>query len=151
MLVVYGQFVLADECDLDQNSRIEENIKLQKKYPGSYLMEDNLVLVVPTKGGEVNINIGGCAHFGVTIEFKTKLINKNISENEFMDNILWLSKTYSQGIINQEQLKKTIKEKNWLQPKEGVKFYFFNYDGSPFEVYENTKNDYTIIGFSSYS
>ncbi|WP_373033288.1 hypothetical protein [Sulfurovum sp.] len=151
ILGLFGQPVIADDCDLNQNTRVEKNIELQKKYPGSFLVDKNFILVVPVKEGEVRINIGGCVHYGVTIELKTKNASKYKEEKEFMNKILHLAKTYSQGMIKYEKLKKVIKDRNWSQPKSPSKFYFFNYDGSPFEVYETNEGLYTIIGFSSYS
>ncbi len=143
--------ILADECDLNQQTRIEENIRLKNRYPGSYLTEGNLVLVVPAEEGEVRINIGGCVHFGVTIELKTNTAEKYVDEEDFMNQILYLAKTYSQGIIKYAKLKQVIEDKNWTQSESLSRYYFFNYDGtSPFEVYERQQGTQTIIGLSYY-
>ncbi len=148
LLISFTQAVLADECNLDQKTRIAENIKLKNKYPGSYLTDGDLILVVPVDEGEVRINIGGCVHFGVRIELKTKTADKYKNEKDFMNQILYLAKTYSQGMIEYAKLKKVIENKDWTQPPG--RYYFFNYDGMPFEVYGINEGPHTIIGFSYY-
>jgi hypothetical protein len=152
LLIIFRQPVLADECVLDQKTRIEENIRLKNKYPGSYLTDGKLVVVVPVNEGEVRINIGGCVHFGVAIELKIKKTDKYRNEEEFMRQILYLAKTYSQGMIDINKLKKVIENKDWTQPDSSSRYYFINYDGiSLFEVYETNERQFTVIGLNKYS
>ena len=148
---IFSYSIYADDCDLDQIARVIENKELKKKYPGSYLIENNLILVVPDQYGKAKVNIGGCVHFGVTIDLVVKNPEKHKSEKDFMNMILYLAQTYSQGMINSKKLEQVINERNWMQPEPPSKFYFFNYDGSPFEVYESEENGKIIIGFRSYS
>ncbi len=153
-LASLSQLVLADDCELDQKARIEENIKLKNKYPGSHLAEKNLVLVVPADDGEVRINIGGCVHYGVKIELKRKKTtkDKNKNEEEFMKQILHLAKLYSQGNVDYAKLTNVIENRRWTQPEPPSRLYFFTYDEtSTFEVYEREEGEYTIVGFSMYS
>ncbi len=152
MLLVIGQVVQADECILDQATRVSNNLELQKKYPGSYLIEKNFILVVPVENGEVHINIGGCTHYGITIELWTKNVDRYINEEVFMDQILHLAQTYSQGKVDQAKLKKLIFEKNWMQPEPPRRIYFFNYyETGTFEVYKRKEGQHILIGFSAYS
>lgn len=152
MLLVISQLALADECILDQATRVNDNIELQKKYPRSYLIEKNLILVVPVEDGEVHINIGGCTHYGVTIELWTTNAEKYISEEAFMNLILHLARVYSQKKVNQTTLQKLILEKRWMQSKSPRRMYFFDYDETDiFEVYERNEGRYIVIGFSTYS
>src|SRR4030066_276505 len=97
LLVGLSQVAVATECQFDQESRIENNIQLQKKYPGSFLVEKNLVLVVPVEEGQIEINIGGCEHYGVSVELRTKNPAKYQNEVQLMSLILRLARTYSQG------------------------------------------------------
>lgn len=151
-LALFGQLVLADDCDFDQKARIEENIKLKNKYPGSYLIESNLILVVPVEEGEVRINIGGCVHYGVTVELRTKDKSKYKSDDDFMEQILHLAKIYSQGYIDNDKLMAVIKKKDWIQTQPSRRYYLFKYDDiSTFEVYEQTDGEYKVIGFSNYN
>jgi len=153
-LASLSQLVLAGDCELDQKARIEENIKLKNKYPGSHLAEKNLVLVVPADDGEVRINIGGCVHYGVKIELKRKKTtkDKNKNEEEFMKQILHLAKLYSQGNVDYAKLTNVIENRRWTQPEPPSRLYFFTYDEtSTFEVYEREEGEYTIVGFSMYS
>ncbi|WP_373034169.1 hypothetical protein [Sulfurovum sp.] len=149
ILLIFSQIMMAEECIFDKTDRVNENIKLLKRYPGSYMTNENLVVQVPVADGEVSINIGGCVHFGIMIELKIK-DGKHTSEDEFMNKILWLAQAYSQGMIDQKRLEKVIKERIWTKPTETEKFYFFNYDGSPFEVYERRDDQHTVVGFMTY-
>lgn len=145
------QTSLAVDCELDQETRIEENVKLKKIYPGSYLIEENLILVVPVEEGEVRVNIGGCVHYGVNIELRTKDKEKYKSENKFMEKILYLVNVYSQGYIDRDKLKTIIKNKKWKKTQSSGRYYLFEYDDlSTFEVYQNTDGEYTVIGFNNY-
>lgn len=151
LLSAISQLAVADECNLDQKVRIEENSKIQEQYHGSYLTEDKLILIIPVSEGYIRVNIGGCMHYGIKVELKTSNALKYKNESAFMSKILLLSQSYSQGIINPIKLKKVIDNKDWFQPDPAIKFYFINYNGSPFEAYENNEGKYTIIGFSYYS
>ena len=142
---------LADDCDFDQETRIEENIKLKNVYPGSYLIEENLILVIPVEEGEVRINIGGCVHYGVNVELRTKDNEKYKSENKFMERILYLVNVYSQGYIDSDKIKSIIKNKKWKKTQPSRRYYLLEYDDiSTFEVYQNTDGEYTVIGFNNY-
>lgn len=152
LLFLFSQSVLADECDFDQKERIKENIRLKNKYPESYLIEDNLILVVPVNEGEVRINIGGCVHYGVTIELKTENKDKYEDDDDFMEQILRLAMNYSQGYIDIGKLKTVIDNKKWVKSQSSRRYYLFEYDDiSTFEVYEHDDGKYTVIGFSNYS
>ncbi len=136
---------------MDQETRIEENFKLKNVYPSSYLIEENLVLVVPVEEGEVRINIGGCVHYGVNVELRTKDKEKYNSENRFMEKILDLANVYSQWYIDSDKLKSIIKNKKWKKTESSVRYYLFEYDDmSTFEVYQNIDGEFTVIGFNKY-
>ena len=141
--------LFADECIFDQKERILENIKLQKKYLKSTLSEDKLILTIPENNGVISLNIGGCSHYGVSIELKIKKTNLYNKESEFMKKILYLSEKYSQGNIDQKTLKKVIGNKNW---ENHSGFYFINYEEySTFETYKINKENHTVIGINYYS
>lgn len=151
LLVGLSQVAVATECQFDQESRIENNIQLQKKYPGSFLVEKNLVLVVPVEEGQIEINIGGCEHYGVSVELRTKNPAKYQNEVQLMSLILRLARTYSQGKVDTEILKKVIENKNWIVA-DPSRAYFLKYDEfSTFEVYTNRDGEFTIFGFNYYS
>ena len=69
-------------------------------------------------------------------------------KKDFMNQILYLARTYSQGRIEYAKLKKVIENKDWTETPG--RYYFFNYDGRPFEVYEIDEDPHIIIGFSYY-
>jgi len=54
------------ECDFDENEQIKNNALLKEKYHGSRLEEG--YVVIPVEEGEIWVGIGGCAHFGITVE-----------------------------------------------------------------------------------
>jgi hypothetical protein len=142
----------ASECQFDLKTRVENNLLLKKKYPGSHLIEKNLVLVVPVDEGQVEIAIGGCEHYGISVELKTKNAKKYQSENELMGLILHLAKTYSQGMVDSEILKTVIKENNWTKLQDPSRVYFLKYEGSStFEVYAHNDGRLTVLGFNYYS
>jgi len=152
ILVIFMSPSYADDCPFDQDARIKENFERQHKYKGSRLIENNLVLVVPDKNGDVYINIGGCSHYGVNVEYHRSDVNKDMTENEFMKIILYLADKYSEENIDTKQLKEVINSQNWLQPDPSTLFYFFNYEElNTFEVYELMKDGRQVVGFNSYS
>ncbi|NIP72733.1 MAG: hypothetical protein GWO16_06710 [Gammaproteobacteria bacterium] len=147
LLALAGQAASASECQLDQQSRAERNIALKNKYPGSYLTDNDLALIVQDAKGEVRITIGGCAHYGITVELSTR--SKYESNRAFMSQILRLSETYSRGIVDQKRLEAIIDNQDWVQPEPPSRLYLLNYDAvSVFEVYERDEGEYTIVGFS---
>jgi hypothetical protein len=151
LLVGLSQVAVATECQFDQELRIENNIQLQKKYPGSVLVEKNLVLVVPIEEGQIKINIGGCEHYGVSVELRTKNPAKYQNEAQLMSLILRLARTYPQGDVDTEILKKVIENKNWIVAAPS-RAYFLKYeDFSTFEVYTKRDGEFTILGFNYYS
>ncbi|MDH5632666.1 MAG: hypothetical protein OEZ10_06670 [Gammaproteobacteria bacterium] len=153
VLIMAGicQPVFADECQFDQEARVERNIQLKEKYPGSYLIENNLVLVVPVAEGRVEITIGGCEHYGVSVELKTKIGTKYQSESELMALIVRLARSYSQGIVDTNILERVIKEKQWMQPGP-PRAYLLNYeDEATFEVYVWRDDETYVFGFNYYS
>ena len=50
--------------------------------------------------------------------------------------------------LGEIKLWKEIENKDWTETPG--RYYFFNYDGMPFEVYEIDEDPHTIIGFSYY-
>lgn len=153
-MVLFCQPVLADpdECDFDQKAQLKNNIELQKKYAGSRLAEDNRVLVIPVDEGEVWLGIGGCVHYGIMIELKTKLRDAYKSEAALMQRILALAKTYAQGHIDHERLRALINAKKWSKETSPIRYYILQYDDiSTFEIYESEEGSRKIIGLSYYN
>jgi hypothetical protein len=154
VMVLFCQPVFADddECDFDQREQLKNNIELQKKYPGSHLAEDNRVLVIPVDEGEVWLGIGGCAHYGITVELKTKFRDRYKSEDALMRRILGLARAYSQGYIDHERLRAVIDAKKWNKETSPIRYYFVQYDDiSTFEVYESEDGSRTVVGLSYYN
>jgi hypothetical protein len=142
-----------EECDFDQEAQIKENILLKEKYRGSHLAEDGRVVVVPVPEGEVRIGIGGCVHYGVTVELRTSNPNQQLTESEFMEQILYLAKTYSQGHIDHARLSEVIKNKDWQRDDDAAisKSYSIHYDElSTFEAYEENDDQHKTVGFTNY-
>lgn len=153
-MVLFCQPVLADpdECDFDQKAQLKNNVELQKKYPGSRLAEDSRVLVIPVDEGEVWLGIGGCVHYGIMIELKTKLRDGYKSEAALMQRILALAKTYSQGHVDYERLRALINAKKWSKETSPIRYYILQYDDiSTFEIYESEEGSRKIIGLSYYN
>lgn len=154
LMVLFWQPVFAgetDECDFDQKAQLKHNFELQKKYPGSQLAEDNRVLVIPVDEGEVWLGIGGCAHFGITVELKTKFGDRYKHEDALMRRILELAKAYSQGHIDYGRLRALIRAKKWSKETSPIRSYFLQYDDiSIVEVYVSEEGGLTVLGLSSY-
>ncbi len=145
-------FADEDECDFDQKAQLEHNFALQKKYPGSRLVEDNRVLVIPVDEGEVWLGIGGCVDYGISIELKTRFRDRYKSEDALMRRILGLAKTYAQGHIDPEQLRGVIDAKKWTKETSSTRSYLLQYDDiSTFEVYEGEDGSRGVIGLSYYN
>ncbi len=141
----------AEECDLDQKTRVQDNIALKKKYPGSHLAEKNLVVVVPVAEGEVRINIGGCVDYGVTVELRMKHAASRLDADQLMQKIAYLAKTYAQGEVDAAKLEDAIRKRNWTQPQEGTADYYLHYDSiRTFEVYDQEGENGAVIGFNMY-
>jgi hypothetical protein len=141
-----------DECDFDQKEQLKQNIELQKKYPGSHLAEDNRVLVIPVDEGEVWLGIGGCVHYGITVELKTKFRDRYKREDAFMRRILGLAKAYAQGYIDYERLRAMIDARKWNKETSPIRYYSLQYDDiSTFEVYESEEDGRAVIGLSYYN
>jgi hypothetical protein len=154
VMVLFCQPVSADEdeCDFDQKAQLEHNIELQKKYPGSHLAEDNRVLVIPVDEGEVWLGIGGCAHYGITVELKTKFRERYKREDALMRRILGLAKAYAQGHVDYERLRAMIDAKKWNKETSPIRYYLLQYDAiSTFEVYESEEDGRAVIGLSYYN
>lgn len=152
--ILFCQPVLADEneCDFDQKAQLQHNIELQKKYPGSRLAEDGRLLVIPVDEGEVWLGIGGCAHYGITIELKTRFRDWYKPENALMRRVLWLVKAYAQGHVDYERLRAVVEAKKWNKETSPIRYYFLHYDDiSTVEVYEDEEDGRAVIGFSYYN
>lgn len=154
MIVLFCQPVFADqdECDFDQKEQIESNIERQKEYPGSHLVEDDRVLVIPVAEGEVRLSVGGCVHYGVTIELKTKFRERYKSEDALMRRMLGLAKIYAHDYIDYERMRAVITAKKWNKETSPVRYYQLKYDDiSTFEVYESEEGASSVIGLSYYN
>jgi hypothetical protein len=154
MIVLFCQPVFADEdeCDFDQKEQIKANIERQKEYPGSHLVEDDRVLVIPVPEGEVRLGVGGCVHYGVTIELKTKFLERYKSEDALMRRMLGLAKVYAHDYIDYERMRAVIVAKKWNKETSPVRYYLLRYDDiSTFEVYESEEDSGSVIGLSYYN
>jgi hypothetical protein len=143
-----------DECDFDQDEQIKNNALLKEKYRGSRLEEG--YVVIPVEEGEVWVGIGGCAHFGITVELRTKSAKIALTETQFMTQILHLAKTYSQDYVDPRRLDEIIKNKQWESNAYAAisKSYLIHYDGndpdglSRFEAYEEEDETHRTVGFT---
>jgi hypothetical protein len=154
VMVLFCQPVFADEdeCDFDQKEQLKHNFELQKKYSGSHLADENRVVVIPVDEGEVWLGIGGCAHYGITVELKTKFRDRYRSEAALMRRVLGLAKAYSQAYIDHERLRAVIDAKKWNKETSPIRYYMLQYDDiSTFEVYEDEDGSRTVIGLSYYN
>jgi hypothetical protein len=152
-VVLLSQPALAneDECDFDQKAQLENMVALQKKYLGSRLAENNRVVVIPVDEGEVWLGIGGCAHYGVTIEFKTRHRDRYQSEEALMRGALALAKSYAEGIIDYERMRAAIDAKKWTKETSPIRYYSLQYDAiSTFEIYQDEEGSRAVIGVSLY-
>lgn len=152
--ILFCQPVFADEdeCDFDQKAQLKHNIELRKKYSGSHLAEDNRVVVIPVEEGEVWLGIGGCAHYGITVELKTKFRERYKREDALMRRILGLAKVYAQGHIDYDRLRAVVDAKKWNKETSPIRYYFLQYDDiSTVEVYESEEDDRAVIGLSYYN
>ncbi len=142
----------ANACDLDQKERDRNNVQLQKKYPGSKYNKQSHTLLIPRGKDEISLNIGGCVHFGVAIELKTKMTNKYDDESVLTKKIYELSKEYSQGHIVSSRVEKVIAGRQWAKVNPDIDGYYqLNYDkNSTFEFYRRNEKGSTIIGVYYY-
>lgn len=141
-------------CDFDQNEQIKNNALLKEKYRGSRLEEG--YVVIPVEEGEIWVGIGGCAHFGITVELRTKSTKGALTEAQFMAQILYLGKTYSQDYVDPHRLDEIMKNKKWESNAYAAisKSYLIHYDGndpddlSRFEAYEEVDETHRTVGFT---
>lgn len=152
LLLVQAAAVADDECDFDQDEQVQNNLLLEKKYPGSKYVKEEYKLVIPRGADEVTLSIGGCVHYGVLVELKTKKTTKFDSEQALMKAAVELAKEYSQDMIDYERMAKVIAQKDWNDPSSATRdYYLLNYDGlSTFEVYRRDEEDFTVIGVNYY-
>jgi hypothetical protein len=140
-----------DDCDFDQAERLRNILEVQKQYPGSRYLKDQYALLIPRGPDEVTLSIGGCVHYGVGIELKTKRTSKFNSEAALMKAVLELIKNYSQGLVEYDRVVNIIAHKDWRDLLPTHDYYVLNYDEiSTFEVYRKNDNGFTIIGLNFY-
>jgi len=142
-----------DDCDFDQSERLRNNLQLRKKYPGSRYIKEEYKLLIPRGQDEITLNIGGCVHYGVSIELKTKRTDEYDNEDAFMKKVVELIKEYSQDYIDYKKVEKSIAKKQWnnINPDTND-YYLLNYDDlSTFEVYRRHEGNFTIIGINHYT
>jgi len=140
------------ECDFDQAERVRTNMALLKKYPGSKYIKEEHKVVLKDGEDEITLAIGGCVHYGVLIELKTRQTKRFDNEAAFMARIVELVAKYSQGHIDTERIKKVIAEKKWNNIDPNLSnLYYLEYDEvSTFEIYRQHEDAYTIIGINYY-
>ena len=142
----------ANDCDFDQAERQRYNLQLQKQYPGSQFIKDKYTLTILNGKDEINLSIGGCVHYGISIELKTPRSDHYENETTLMNKVMMLIETYSQGLIDIARVKHIIEEKNWRKfTPEHNDYYLLNYEKySAFEVYRRHEGQFTIIGLYYY-
>ncbi len=152
MLIPLLSWGAANACDLDQAERHKNNLQLQKKYPGSKYLKKSHTILISRGKEEISLNIGGCVHYGVAIELKTKPTSLYNDEVTLANKIYELSKEYSQGIIKPHKVKTVLASRQWsiLNPDiEG--YYLLDYDkNSTFEFYRRNEQGATYIGMYYY-
>ena len=142
-----------DECDFDQAERHRSNLALQKKYPGSKFIENKYTLTIFDGADEILLGVGGCVHFGVMIELRTKKTTAYDSDTALLQKIVALAKQYSQGYVDHGVLQEKINAGKWrnIDPKTS-NYFMLDYDEfSTFEIYRRNEDGLTIIGLNHYS
>lgn len=152
LLLVQSLAAANDECDFDQDERVRSYLLLEKKYPGSRYLKDEYRLVIPRGADEITLSIGGCVHYGVLVELKTKKTTKFDSEEALMKVAIDLVKEYAQDIIEHKRVEKIVAQKDWNDLASAAHdYYLLNYDDlSTFEVYRRNEGDFTIVGVNYY-
>lgn len=152
MLLISIPLLAEEECIFDQNEQRQAYIKLQEKYSGSRYVEHERKLVIPKDGQQITLKRGGCVHFGMTIELRTRKTERYEKEGSFFAEILALVTEYGQEFIDPKKLEKTIENKKWLAvERNGGALYFLYYETvTSFEVYRNHDGEQTTIGVSFY-
>ena len=143
-----------EECDFDQDEQAKDSALLRAKYPGSRLEEG--YVVIPVEEGEIWVGIGGCAHFGITVELRMRSVEEAWTEARFLAQIVSLAETYSQGYVDPGRFTKVIEDKRWERDADAAidKSYLIHYDGdepdavSRFEAYEQQHEGKRTVGFT---
>lgn len=145
--------VIADEeCIFDQAEQHKRYLQMQKEYAGSRYVEKEHKLVIPKNGVEITLRRGGCAHFGITIEYRIPKTTRYESEFLFFAKIIELVTEYGQELVDPEKLKKTIESKKWHKIEEdNGGYYFVGYEGViSFEAFQKHSAKHTPVVASFY-
>ncbi len=146
---MYGNAYADDDCLLDQNTRHEDNLALQKRYPGSQYIKAQYTVVIPVEDGTISINKGGCVHYGMDIELRTSKTKAFQNEKALFNKILELAKDYAPDMLDTDKLRKTFDGKRW-QNIGGA--YFLDYEGyTAFDIGTRDDEAFTYIGMTFYN
>lgn len=150
MLLVSITSLAEEDCVFDQNTRHEDNIALQKQYPGSKYIKEEYKIIIPVEDGAISINKGGCVHYGMSIELRTHKTKAFNNENSLFNKIVELATKYAKDMLEIDELKKTLYGKRWEKISSGG--YVVYYEGyQAFEIYTRDEDGITIIGMSFYN
>jgi hypothetical protein len=140
-----------EECIFDQAEQQKAYLALEKKYPGSRFVEEKYHLLIPAGGAQVILRRGGCVHFGIAIEFRTRRTDDYDDEAAFFAKVSELMALYGQNLLKPEVLERS-RAKQAPQAEEmadGV-YYFLPYPDAVFEAFRRQDDEYTTIGVSFY-
>ncbi len=79
---------------------------------------DESGILINRNGEVIHFNRGGCVHFGISIE---SISSKKYTEEEFHQKVISLVSEFGSELVNVEELKTSIFNKNWYY-EEG--YYF---------------------------
>lgn len=142
-----------EECLYDQVQQRHEYQMLEARYPGSRFVEAEQALVIPTADGDIHLRIGGCVHYGVTIERWRSTPTKAESREALFKTIVGLVRTYGQGMADAERLGKLLAAGRYtdLSDRNGP-YYMVRYpDFAAFEIYRRSERERSIVGVSFYN
>lgn len=107
--------------------------------------------MIPVEEGEVRLGIGGCAHYGISIELRTCYGERYRTEAALMRRALALVKRYDEKIIDYARMRAVIQAKKWTKETSPIRYYSVQYDAiSTFEIYQDDDGSRAVIGVSLY-
>ena len=108
-----------DECIFDTKNQEKVLIKLQKKYRGSKLIENQNTLEVTWDRGIVRYQRGGCDHFGENIRYLTSENLDFSNKSILFAQVTKMAKEFFRDLISGEELEEILKKGKYSFSKSG--------------------------------
>jgi hypothetical protein len=125
-----------DDCQFDQQNQLDVLRKLQAKYKGSTLAEDERLLTIRRGGSVIRFQRGGCEHLGITIKYQTTEKKDYGNKDVLFSKAGELLEEFGQEFIGIAEFRDLIKHGRFrlLQEKDPVIYIIEHEHLTSFEV-----------------